>query len=126
MTTSLLPSQLAVMVATSLGFWLSAALLIGGLDALGLFAGPGWIALYAVAAALGWPVALLVQMLARLQRGPILAGVAIGTAAALMADGLALHLVPGLCGSDPQAAASLLFWGAGAGMAVAAAMYRAG
>ncbi len=126
MTHPFTPSQLARLIATGLVLWLIAALMIHGVNAVGALRGMAWVAVYLLTFPLGWTFVVTGRIVAGLAPGQILGGVAVMTAAAVMADGVALRLIPWLYGSDPMAGAALLLFGGGAGLAVGYWMNRAG
>ncbi len=83
---------------------------------LGLFRGVASLLLFALTVPLAWGTIWLVQRIAGLKAAQLPAGIAVASAAALLADGVALSWVPSFYGSDAATllpAAAWLLWGAG-------------
>lgn len=101
--------------------WLVFALLLRWLGPLGIYEGPLKVLVYALAVPLTVPVVFQVERLARLGREQIFTGMAVGTMAAILLDGLALGFFPRLYGETVEmwaGAGALILWGGGVGLAL--------
>jgi hypothetical protein len=107
--------------------WFAAALLCGYLGPRGAFEGFNRVILYLAVIPGTVPVVPLMQRFAGLARGQILPGMAFGTGAATLLDGLALAWWPALYGGPDYVAGAgaVILWGAGVGIMLAAWMGRA-
>lgn len=110
--------QITIAVFTGLDLWLGAALTIHALAVLGALDFPFSPATYALALPLSWAFVRLLRAVGRLVQGQIGVGMALGTAAATAADGLALRLIPALYGGAVAEAGALILWGAATGLLI--------
>lgn len=101
--------------------WLVFALLLRWLGPMGIYEGPLKIGIYLAAIPLTVPVVFQLERLARLRRDQVFAGMAVGTTAAILLDGLALGFFPRLYGESVEmwaGAGALILWGGGVGLAL--------
>ncbi|MCU0729815.1 MAG: hypothetical protein MUF41_06930 [Sphingopyxis sp.] len=115
-TPGLSPVQFARCFAAGLALWFVAAMLIRALEPMGALSPDNAMLTYALAVPGTVPVVFLVQWLGGLAASQRAMGMAIGTAAATMADGCALVWLPQLYGANIAAAGAVILWGAGVGM----------
>lgn len=109
--------------------WLGFALLLRWLGPMGIYEGRLQIGIYLAAIPLTVPVVFQVEWLAKLRRDQVFAGMAVGTMAAILLDGLALGFFPRLYGETVEmwaGAGALILWGGGVGMALGWWRTRAG
>ncbi len=115
--------QAASLAALGVVLWLLFALLIRYVIPAGWFGIPAISALlFAAAVPSAWLLVWLCRHTAALTPEQLVPGIAAASAAALLCDGLALAWAPHLYGADAASilpAAALLFWGAGACLALA-------
>jgi hypothetical protein len=101
--------------------WLAAALLLRWLGPMGIYQDPLRIWVYLLVIPGTIPVVFQVERLAKLGRGQVFTGMAVGTMAAMFLDGLALAWVPQLYGATVEmhaGAGAVILWGAAVGMAL--------
>lgn len=119
--------QIALVCLAGAALWLVAALSLRALAPLGVYEGTNRIILYLGIAAVTWPTLVATWRLTGLRRDQIALGVAIGTAAATILDGLALAWIPALYGGETAyvaGAGAAILWGAGVGIVMACFMNR--
>ncbi len=99
--------------------WLAFALLLRWLGPMGIYEGPLKIGIYLLAIPLTVPIVFQVEWLAKLRRDQVFTGMAVGTMAAILLDGLALGFFPRLYGETVDmwaGAGALILWGGGVGL----------
>jgi hypothetical protein len=99
--------------------WLGFALLLRWLGPMGIYEGGLKAAIYLLAVPLSVPLVLQIEKLAKLRRDQVFAGMAVGTMAAILLDGLALGFFPRLYGETVEmwaGAGALILWGGGVGL----------
>ena len=103
-------------------FWYLAALAVRYGTALGWFSGTAILVTFALGGPIGWITVQFVKWAAALQPAQIVPGIALGTAAATLCDGIALIWTPALYGPSPEKilpGAAWILWGVGALLASA-------
>lgn len=115
-TPGLSRAQFVRCVAAGLALWFVAAMLIRALEPMGALSPDNAMLTYALAVPGTVPVVFLVQWLGGLAASQRAMGMAIGTAAATMADGCALVWMPQLYGANIAGAGAVILWGAGVGL----------
>lgn len=108
--------QLAKSIGVGVALWYVGTMLVLYGGQAGWLNGTGLAAMYGAVAASGWVTVWLVKTVAGLGRSEVLPGVAIGTVAATLCDGLALNFARGLYGPNAELVlpgAGLILWGAG-------------
>jgi len=110
--------QGAMLVAIGIVLWFVAAMLLRLIAPLGVFDGPARLALYALTVPATWPFVRLTQRSVRLAPAQIVPGVALVTAAALLADSIVFAWFPWIYGAAAYArdCAAAVFWGAAVGL----------
>lgn len=127
MTVPLDRRQIGLSLALGAALWFLAALILRQVGAAGGFDGAARALLFAAIVPGTLPVVLLFRYLARLGRGQIMGGVALGTATAALLDGLALSWWPALYGTETGLIAgsgATILWGAGVAIFLAYAFDR--
>jgi len=117
-------TQIARLIALSLGFWVLATLYIRLLPNALINANQGSLGFVATLP-VAWLSVRLTKVIGRLAPNQLLFGVTVVGAIAMMIDGVALRWFSGVYGSDPRAVrlgAAWLLWGYGVSMAIALAM----
>ena len=114
-------TRLALLIGYGAVLWLGAALLIAALHAAEMLTGlaRAWLYLAVIPGTL--PFVFIAR---RIARGQAVLALAIATATATWLDGVALAWWPLLYGADSAAAAAVLLWGAGVGLALAVMLDR--
>lgn len=113
--------QIVSCLAQGAVLWLVFALLLRWLGPMGIYEGSLKVAIYLLAIPLTVPVVFQVEKLAKLRRDQVFTGMAVGTMAAILLDGLALGFFPRLYGETVElwaGAGALILWGGGVGMAL--------
>lgn len=128
MTTDLSPRQLAICLGYGAGVWLLAALILREVGQSGGFEGWWRAALFLAVVPGSVPVVLILRRIAGLGRGQLLGGIAVGTAAAMLLDAVALSWAPGLYGGAAlvAGAGATILWGAGVLIFLGLALDRPG
>ena len=110
--------QASMLFAIGIALWFVAAMLLRQIAPLGVFDGPARGVLYALTVPGTWPFVLLTQRLVRLDAGQIVPGVALVTAAALLADSIVFAWFPWIYGAADyhRDCAAAVFWGASIGL----------
>jgi hypothetical protein len=101
--------------------WLVFALLLRWMGPMGIYAGPLQVGMYLLVVPLTLPVLFQMERLAKLRRDQVFAGMAVGTMAAILLDGVALGFFPQLYGATVEmwaGAGALILWGGGVGLAL--------
>jgi hypothetical protein len=114
-------SQMLSCLVQGAGLWLVFALVLRWLGPMGIYEGPLKAGIYLLAVPLTVPVVFQVEKLAKLRRDQVFTGMAVGTMAAILLDGLALGFFPRLYGETVEmwaGAGALILWGGGVGMAL--------
>ncbi len=117
--------QTAIMVISGVIVWFAAALLLHWLVPIGALDGAMRILTYLLIIPGTLPVLLVMIRLADLSAAQVVPGFSMGTAAALLCDGIAVAWAPGLYGANPdhvRLAAAVILWGAGVGIILAFAV----
>jgi hypothetical protein len=120
-------TQIAITATLGAILWLLAALLCNALGARGVFDGSARLLLYALVVPGTLPFVLLIRRVAGLAPAQTGLGMAVGTAAATLLDGVALAWFPGLYGATPAlvaASGAVILWGAGVGLVLGLAASR--
>lgn len=121
---SLSARQFAILIASGIVFWFLGALLIRAIEPLGALEGVGVVLLYALIVPGTWPAIPLIRKVASLRGDQTVLGVTIATATAILLDGCALHLIPGLYGPDTAGAGAAILWAGGVALMLAVWMNR--
>ncbi len=100
--------------------WLFAALLCQFLGPMGVFNGWAGVALYVILIPATVPFVYMVRILLKLRPGTLTLAYSLATALALLLDGTATRLIPWLYGEYVSESASVILWGAGVGIFLAA------
>ncbi len=110
--------QAQMLIVIGIALWFVAAMLLRLIAPLGVFDGPARVVLYALTVPGTWPFVILTQRLVRLAPAQIVPGVALVTAAALLADSIVFAWFPWIYGADAyhRDCAAAVFWGAGVGL----------
>ena len=114
-----LPAQQAgALILIGIALWFVAAMLLRQVAPLGVFDGWARALLYALIVPGTWPFVLLTRRLVRLGKAQIVPGIALVTAAALMADSVVFAWFPWIYGAAQfhRDCAAAVFWGASAGL----------
>ena len=122
MTATLL-SRRQILILAGMGavLWLVFALLIRAIGPMGVFDGMNRVWLYLAVIPITWPAPAMARRLANLAADQHAIGMAVGTAAATMLDGLALAWAPWLYANTVEllaAAGAVILWGGGVGLAL--------
>lgn len=119
--------QAAMMVISGVVVWFTAAVLLHWLVPLGALDGTMRVLTYLLVIPATLPVLLGVIRLASLSAAQVVPGFSLGTAAALLCDGMAVAWAPALYGASTdhvRLAAAAILWGAGAGIMLAFGVAR--
>jgi hypothetical protein len=116
--------QASMLVAIGIALWFVAAMLLRQIAPLGVFDGPARGVLYVLIVPGTWPFLMLTQRLVHLAEAQIVPGVALVTAAALLADSLVFAWFPWIYGAPEyhRDCAAAVFWGAGVGLLMSLAL----
>ena len=112
-----------ILISAGIGavLFLVFALLITLVGPMGVFDGMNRVWLYLAAIPITWPTPPMLRRLAGLAPDQHALGMAVGTAAATLLDGLALAWTPWLYADTIElvaAAGAVILWGAGVGLAL--------
>jgi hypothetical protein len=121
--TPLTARQLVILSVIGAVLWLAFALLIRVLGPMGVFDGSNRVWLYLAVIPGTLPMIPVIRRLAGLAPNQNTIGMAIGTASAIMLDGLALSWIPWLYADTVElvaAAGAVILWGGGVGLALGA------
>ena len=120
----LTPGQACALMLIGIALWFVAAMLLRQIAPLGVFEGPARLVLYALTVPGTWPFVLATQRLVRLNPVQIVPGVALLTAAALLADSIVFAWFPWIYGTAAyhRDCAATVFWGAGVGLVLSFAL----
>ncbi len=119
--------QFWIAAANGAVLWFAAVLLLRWLGPMGIHDGANRVILYALVVPGTYPFNLLIGRIARLQKGQMVQALALGTAVAMVLDGVALAWAPTLYGATidlHMGAATVILWGAGVGILLAFWMDR--
>ncbi len=116
--------QAGALVPIGIALWFVAAMLLRQIAPLGVFEGTARLFLYALTVPGTWPFVLATQRLVRLNPAQIVPGVALLTAAALLADSIVFAWFPWIYGAAEyhRDCAAAVFWGAGVGLLLSFAL----
>jgi hypothetical protein len=115
--------QTLILAVIGAVLWLAFALLIRVLGPMGVFDGSNRIWLYLVVIPGTLPIIPVIRRLAGLGPNQHTIGMAVGTASAIMLDGVALSWAPWLYADTVElvaAAGAVILWGGGVGLALGA------
>ena len=123
---SLTARQASALIVIGIALWFVAAMLLRQIAPLGVFDGWARAMLYALVVPGTWPFVRLTQRLARLGTAQIVPGIAVVTAAALIADSIVFAGFPWIYGAAEfhRDCAAAVFWGAGVGLLLSFAAAR--
>ena len=123
---SLTVRQASALIVIGIALWFVAAMLLRQIAPLGVFDGWARAMLYALVVPGTWPFVRLTQRLARLGTAQIVPGIAVVTAAALIADSIVFAGFPWIYGAAEfhRDCAAAVFWGAGVGLLLSFAAAR--
>lgn len=122
--TPLSASQLIRSAMVGVLIWFAAALLIRFIEPVGAFDQPMVALTYLLVIPGTVPVVLLLRTVAGLAKNQTGLGMAAGTAAATLLDGVVLTWFPALYGENPAAAGAAILFGAGVGLVLGFLMSR--
>lgn len=117
-------AQLAILVLFSAVLWVAATAYIRFYPAAFIDPMHGVIS-FITALPAGWLSVYLTKLVARLEPGQLLPGIAVVGATAMMIDGLVLHFAPATYGGDDTVVrfgAAWLLWGYGVSLGIAVIM----
>jgi type IV secretory pathway TrbD component len=120
--------QFLISVLMGIILWFVAAMVLRFMGPLGIYDGIARIILYVAIIPGTLPFVFLFQKVAGLTRQTLAIGFSVGTAAAIVCDGLALAWYPQLYGATVElhaGAGGTILWGGGVGLFLAFAMARA-
>jgi hypothetical protein len=123
MTAALTARQFWILVIMGAILWFAAAMLIRIIGPMGVFEGSNRVWTYLLVIPGTLPFVMLVRRSAGLVASQHGIGMAIGTTAAVLLDGVALAWIPWLYADTVElvaAAGAVILWGAGVGMALGA------
>lgn len=117
--------QATLVILSGVTVWFGAALLVRWLIPLGALEGGMRLLTYAAVIPGTVPVVWGIARVARLGRAQLVPGMALGTSAATLCDGVALGWFPALYATDAAGAhlaGAAILWGAGVGILLAFAL----